>query len=335
MRIFLALQLLLVAAPCLAEEYPALIPMPKEYLTAPGELIEVKNMPEARSQGALPVCYGISAWYLYVQTQCKANRWDCRFLDDSKVPSVLALSALGIDAASAQRLKTSKIVPYTASGGVTDALHVLAGEEDIPAESCYSLERLLKINRGNVGAMAESFAGLKSGYFDKGVAACVPCLLDMLRVSFGVDLDETTARKALKKESFETFLYDIFLGQCKSKVSIPEFSGRSWPNVAEQKSFEAFVNRLVELLINDIPVAAEICLNQKASEKRCESGHSLVITGYRKICAPRSKECRSYIKVQSTWGREWQRLHSDGWIDARTLYAHLDGGLIWMDRWAK
>lgn len=325
--------LYLVTGACFAESYPALVPMPKEYLALPGDVIEVRNMPAARSQGALPICYGISAWYLYVQAQCKANHWSCNNLDESKVPSVLALSALGIDSASAQRLKTSKIVPYTAGGGVGDALHTLAGEEVLLAESCYSLEHLLKIHRGSIVSLAQAFSGLKNDYFDKGVSACIPCLIETLHTSFGVGIDEAAAYKALNKDSFEAFLYDIFLGQCKSKISVAEFSGRGWPSAAEPKSYEAFINILVGLLNNDIPIAAEICLNQKVSLQKCNSGHSLAITGYRKVCVSGGKECRDYIKVQSTWGQVWQQLHSDGWIDAQTLYEHLDQGLKWIDRW--
>jgi hypothetical protein len=69
---YLLLSVWMFACSCSwAETYPVFMAMPKAALVSQGEVIEVSNMPEARSQGRLPVCYGITAWYAYMQIDGK------------------------------------------------------------------------------------------------------------------------------------------------------------------------------------------------------------------------------------------------------------------------
>lgn len=77
------------------------------------------------------------------------------------------------------------------------------------------------------------------------------------------------------------------------------------------------------LVKSNIPVAIDLCLDQKANASQCKSGHSLVASGYRKVCSPTSSNCKEYVRVQNFWGADWQNQNSDGWVDAKVLYEYM------------
>lgn len=329
--------LLLVSASCLAETYPALVPMPKEYLSEPGEVIEVKNIPEARSQGGLPVCYGISAWYAYMQFQCKKGDSDCQHLNPDKTPSPIMIGALGVDKELHEKYGRTynKIIPYSVGGGDSNALSNLSGEDEVWADSCFPFDKLIQKFGGDNRKMYNAFENLRIQYFEKNKAEgglCMTCLLDILRNDFGLSVTETTAKAALNENVFDKFLFDLFVKDCKKKVQIGDFKQSHWPLLGETRTYDSFIAKLIGLFKKNTPVLAGICLNQKGVDSvQCKSGHSLTITGYRKICS-KGADCTEYLKVLNTWGEAWQKQNSDGWMDAKTLCEYMyKNAMTWIE----
>ena len=326
----------LLAFPCFAEVWPVFNPMPKAAMASQGEVIEVKNMPEARSQGGLPVCYGITAWYAYMQFQCKNSGSDCKHLEADKTLSPIMLGALGVDKELHEKYgKTyNKVIPYSIGGGAGKALSELAGEDEMYADSCFPLERMIQKFGGNNRKMYNAFEALRTQFFDKNKSegkVCMTCLLDTLRNDFDLNSDQNTAQQALDENVFDKFLFDLFVKNCKKKVPIGEFSLGGWPNMSETRSYEGFISRLTGLLKRNTPVLADICLDQKnVRSEQCKSGHAVVIAGYRKVC--NGSKCTDYLKVINSWGESWQKQNSDGWVDGRNLYEYMeaDSGMGWI-----
>jgi hypothetical protein len=317
-----------VAGTCFAENYPALSPMPKEYLNAPGDVIEVRNMPEVRSQGGLPVCYGITAWYAYMQFQCEANQSDCRSLNPDTTPSPIMLGALGVNKELYEKYGSvyNRVVPYSIGGGDSDALFALNGEDQVWADACFPLDRTIQHFGGSNRKMFNAFENLKSQFFERNKnegKLCMNCLLDTLHDDFGLTPDQTIVQKALSENVFDKFLFDLFVLGCNKKVDVKDFHLRVWPNMSETASYDNFIAKLRSVLQKNTPVLTSICLDQKnTSDEQCKSGHAVAITGYRKVCA-KAASCTEYLKVHNTWGADWQRLNSDGWLDSRTLYEYM------------
>lgn len=327
-KVVWGLLVLSIAFPCFAEMWPAFNPMPKAILASQGEVIEVKNMPEARNQGGLPVCYGISAWYAYMQLQCKANQSDCRNLSPDTTPSPIMLGALGVNKELYEKYGSvyNRVVPYSIGGGDSDALFALNGEDQVWADACFPLDRMIQHFGGSNRKMFNAFENLKTQFFERNKnegKVCMSCLLDTLRDDFGLSTDQAAVQKALAENVFDKFLFDLFVRGCNKKVEVQDFHLRGWPNMSETDSYDNFIAKLRSVLQKNTPVLTSICLDQKdASDEQCKSGHAVAITGYRKVCA-KGASCTDYLKVLNTWGADWQKQNSDGWLDSRTLYEYM------------
>lgn len=323
---------LLAAGASFAESFPpvpALKPMPPAYLNAPGEVIEVHNMPEGMTQGGLPICYGVTAWHLYQQQVCKERHLDCRRLDPKQTASPLALSALGISRTFGDKYHTNRAIPFSTGGRVSASLDALAGLDDVLADACYSWAKFAEKYREDDRAMWKAFDNLRASYYDKFKAegkACIPCLQDTLRRDFDRDVGKEKIEAALNEEVFEKFLFDLFLKDCKAKVAVGEFYQGGWPGPTDDASYAGFIGKLKKLIDADTPASASFCAGKKSAAlgkgDTCQTPHIVVVFGYRQVCA--KGQCTDYLRVLNSWGKGWQAANSEGWIDARNFYEHLD-----------
>lgn len=147
MRIFCALLLLLVSVPSIAADYPAFAPMPKEYLSAPGEVIEVRNMPEVRDQGGFPECHAFAEWYALMHFQCKVEGKDCKHLDPKTTPSPALLSIFNTDERAKLGIKEFRDAILFSAGGDPEKGQSFLYSDDQPfplySDSCFPMEQLL------------------------------------------------------------------------------------------------------------------------------------------------------------------------------------------------
>lgn len=78
------------------------------------------------------------------------------------------------------------------------------------------------------------------------------------------------------------------------------------------------IEKVKEVLKSGNPLTFDdVCLNY--SNSKCTQTHSLVIAGYRKMCKS-DGTCRDVVKVQNSFGKDWQEQNADGWLDAETLF---------------
>lgn len=326
-----------------AEGYPAFAPMPKEYLSAPGEVIEVRNMPDVRNQGGLSICFGMSAWTVYMQAQCRATGSGCKAIQPEQAPSPLVLAALGANSDFTEK-HGSKIIPYSSMGSGAAALYGMSSITRVLAESCYPWGQFVEKHHGNASQIVAVFSNLKSNFFEQnkqGKSICMDCLLRTLRADFDLNLDLATVEKALGEETYDQFLYDVFLKPCKTKVGIAEIKVRFWPGAVGGQAnangnviYQEFISTIRNLFKSNHPATVGLCLNEKLSAEQCKNGHEVVLSGYRNVCRANGQNCADYIKVHNSWGSDWQRRNSDGWIDAKIFfdYMHKDEhALAWIE----
>ncbi|MNT58070.1 hypothetical protein D3C72_1954850 [compost metagenome] len=80
------------------------------------------------------------------------------------------------------------------------------------------------------------------------------------------------------------------------------------------------IDKIKEVLNQDNPLSLDgICIEYSGTE--CKTRHSVVISGYRKMCKGVGKErsCRDVLRVQNSWGKDWQEDFGNGWVDAKEL----------------
>ena len=81
-------------------------------------------------------------------------------------------------------------------------------------------------------------------------------------------------------------------------------------------------NSILDRLKGNTPVSLSgICLDEVEvvkDFKNCQNRHSVVITGYTEMCNKKNK-CYRAFKVHNSWGEDWQKENSDGWVLADEL----------------
>jgi hypothetical protein len=309
---------------------PALKPMPPAFLSAPGQVLEVQNMPEGMTQGGLPICYGVTAWHLYQQHVCKEKHLDCKQLDPKQTPSPLAIAAIGISRTFTEKYPGTQAIPFNTGGRLSASLGALGGMDDIYADACYPWARFAEKYREDDRAMWQAFDKLRSNFYDKYRAegqTCIPCLQDTLKRDFDLAASQEKLEAALKEIVFERFLFDIFLKGCKDKVAIGEFYESGWPGGSDS-TYAGFINTLKRVLSANTPASVGFCADVKTAAipkgQDCNHPHIVTVFGYRQVCSQGS--CTDYLRVLNSWGKGWQTANSDGWIDARNFYDYLDRG---------
>ena len=328
--------LLIFTATCFAGGHPAFTPMPQEYLSTSGQIIEVRNMPKVRNQGGLPVCDGYAAWYLLMQYQCKRAGSDCKSLEPGAVPHPVLFASLGATSSYSGKYGRTTVL-YSEGSATYSALNELQSTGKALADSCFNYEQLVYSKyHGDQVSMAKAFESLKANYFDQFKSTgkvCMDCLLTTLQQNFDLTVDATTAEKALNEKIFDQFLYDVMYGQCRTKAKMPfAFENRGWPNDNESASYDGFIKKLAGIFGTNTPVAVGACLDEQPPTDHCKSAHGMAIAGYRKVC--NGGRCSEYIKVHNSWGKEWQDRNSKGWIDARNFYEYMQkskNSMTWIE----
>lgn len=64
----------------------------------------------------------------------------------------------------------------------------------------------------------------------------------------GVTTDQKTAAEALQENTYDQFLYDVMLKDCKIKVPLAEYKLGIWPKSEEKYSYQEFISKTKELL---------------------------------------------------------------------------------------
>ena len=333
-------------------------------------VLEVSNMPRARNQGPLGICYAISSRAIVQRMYCQRQKpsLDCKKLLKKQELSPLAMVAWGISSDNSMVSDSSNhsnLTLFKGGGGLNALGQAVDSNRAIgfygSAESCYPYDqfvskyggdlKVIKANSGDleriyskniVGTMDDSVAvktifGELEKFYNKyraiaatGATYCEDCAMSEFDMNFQGKLFlsptiETLSKAFKNSDTFPKFLYRIFLRECHDRIkiidpapifeSIPEKLIEGGFNKSPV-SYSKLMNKIKELLKEDLPLVAEgMCGAFK--DGKCLGEHSLVVYGYKKVC--KSDGCRELLKVQNTYGEEWQKKHDDGWIDAKKL----------------
>ena len=155
----------------------------------------------------------------------------------------------------------------------------------------------------------------------KAIETCPDCLNQaasnlskLLPIDFNNEKGKRSIAIGLQQNSFEEFLFEIILRNCEGMLhNSPEFSFFPGKEGASQADVQV---KIIEVLNKGYPVGfSGVCVDRKNSADKCGS-HSVVITGYQKLCNPNNR-CKELYKIHNSWGIEWQQLYTkNGWVDA-------------------
>lgn len=147
--------------------------------------------------------------------------------------------------------------------------------------------------------------------------------------------------EAFPKDELELVTYDQSIDTIKSVLSkqLPILVD----NVCTGKDFnlEKTQQANVALMKSGIKARTTGAIGSQSTKEICSDAHSVVISGYRKICknaGTPSEVCRDSLKIENTWGKSWQKENNDGWVDARAFMdrtGYLGQNLIWIEDKAK
>jgi hypothetical protein len=308
-------------------------------------VLELSNMPRARDQGPLGICFAMSSRAIVQRMYCQRQKLDCKNLSKKQELSPLAMVAWGISSdhsAVSEGANHSNLTFFEGGGGLNALGQAIDSNRAVgffgAAESCYPYDQFVsKYGRDSVDVKAifgdlEQFFNIYRAIAVTGAAYCEDCAMSEFKTHFQEKLFLSPTIQILTKafkqsDTFPKFLYRITLRGCDDDIEIirpsPQFESLPGSSLIDGKfdkspvSYNKVMNKIKELLKEDLPVMAEgFCGGFK--DGKCLGEHSLVVYGYKKMCKY-DGSCLELLKVQNSYGEQWQKEHDDGWIDAKTL----------------
>ena len=175
---------------------------------------------------------------------------------------------------------------------------------------------------------------------------CPTCLTEITatakdKISQDFDLKASNEQilKAFAEDTYEKFLDKLLIPeQCrdpkKMMIVSTNLKTHSFPPDNTTSNFSDASKILIDTLKKDIPVQMGFCMDdQFQSYKNCKNAHSVVISGFRKFCKS-PDDCRISLKVQNSWGQQWQDKNDGGWVDAKTILdrtSYSQNTLSWLE----
>ncbi|MFN7454535.1 MAG: hypothetical protein ACK5RO_07725, partial [Pseudobdellovibrionaceae bacterium] len=188
--------------------------------------------------------------------------------------------------------------------------------------------------------------------FTEGRAACIECIVDLIKNDFPGIKDLAAVRSSLdfakqnlattqtdqevsvsgsgSKDSigFELFLKDLTIkAKCDQEASMIDISNTSrYLNRANEGVGVDELSKFIgERLKRSEPVIiSSICMDsQQGSVQQCTSLHTIVVTGEATRCHPSGKPCAKAYRVHNSWGQSWQHEFNGGWVSAENLLSRV------------
>lgn len=301
------------------------------------EVTEVKNLPRIRSQDSLGICFGMSTNVVAQHYYCSQKKLDCRNLTPRQEISPLSTTAYARSDNPENAypgLESFRNLDFKNGQNSIFALYNMTFRFQFLADSCFPFDQVVQKYGSDERAMNETIARLESLYEKNRkmkASACLDCIQKEVQKSFGVSVTAASAKNALNQETFDRFLYRLTIGksQCKDVISLPNKDlpyFQSFPKDRNKVTYDQKVQHLRTILKGGRPAdLGGICVIPGA--KKCEGSHSVAVTGFRKQCSPKG-DCRELIRIQNSWGEEWQKQFNDGWVDAKALLDNDDMHVI-------
>ncbi|WP_413293385.1 hypothetical protein ACLSU7_18550 [Bdellovibrio sp. HCB185ZH] len=304
----------------------------------------------------------------------KTNKdFKCSDMPESQRFSPVAISRYNGEAID-EGMDDSEFEELWQSGSPKKVFDAVAGRMGrAPSESCASLDQFLsKATAGGTAngyseTQAQIWLALYESYKNvRKKAKCPTCSSDAYAAgeaekvagTFNVDSDKDNAKvlQSFGKDSFAKALNELmYPKKCSDPSQSVELklpmTVKSFPpkNLAKNDGFQIMMDQVVKNLDKNIPTVVMFC-SAKNPSKQCDrqfksvsgsvypynENHGAVITGYKKFCPTgNSKEkCYYSVKLQNSYGKQWQKENNDGWIDARSVIDNSfyeQNKLVWLE----
>ncbi len=314
----------------------------------------IPNMPPVKTQDELGECRAFSMAALMQWYAC--NRDKNNIIDCNSPPADKAISYFGAMIYTHQdpEVKRTFQPNQDKASSMYDILNrVKINGGDFILESCKPFDRLVNSfsTSGTEGLQKRDqfFAYLKKMYdSNKGkteadILDCSDCINE-INSKAGLNANLASLKKALTRDSYDKFLYALFFSGCDMKRFPSPYDAMAYPIDGSTATSADLKTKIIDILGRGKPVLyPSLCMAYDSSEK-CKLGHSVVISGYKKVCVKGSNtQCKDVFKVHNSWGEEWQKMNNDGWIDADSItdnvYKHEPGksgrissaSALWLD----
>ena len=324
------------------------------YVVDPSFSYTIDNMPRIQSQGTVGNCFACAAATVAQKYICDtddeilAKGWRC-----DQVPAVRTISQLGMVAWADVNDRTdgqqqaglpdnhTNLRLYdtvTKYSSASNALKNSSALFQFVPESCYPFGRLLSLYKNDATGLGPLFEPIYDKHrllYEKhhadgnARATCEVCRREFSK-DLNVEIGSETFSSALAKATYGEFLYAVLYQNCKrisfSKPHFVQFPRGRLETYPKDRVFD----KLVEVVEKNRPVLISgLCLKFDAVTKECQSSHSTVVVGYRRICPTgdmKNTSCKTQLKVHNCWGQLWQTKNNDGWVNSDTFIASINEG---------
>lgn len=290
--------------------------------------IVLNDLPPIRDQGSYGTCYAHSSMLLLDHLRCSKseNPLLCyqdkgsvlhlaRFQDQSKTGRI----NIGGDAGevitnfkNVRLLSKETCAPYEAWEKLSQRYKKEIKQLNVPPNFKYETDYFFYIsNLLRSNASEEEKECWAQELVDVGVKQNFQDILQIL--------DEA------RTLSWQEFRYNMLVPKncMSSPLEYPEYEMINYPKAYNhKKTFKEIRDQVYRSLVKGYPLEVSFCAT-KESDGKCQSYHSSTITGQRLVCD--KNICRMQFKIQNSYGRRWQELNDDGWVDAENLSQHMEG----------
>lgn len=315
----------------------------------------IQNMPAYKTQDEIGDCKAFSLATLVQKYTC--DKWKSDIPDCKNPPPDSAISYMGMMAYTNQVPDQANSLRPNQVGGrsmneVIDDLSKSGNK--LILDSCRPFDALVNnfslSGKDGLAKRDKFFEYLKKTYDSKkskteaDIADCPECIAEINKDS-GLNVNLLNLKKALSKDTYDKFLYTLFFDGCKMENFPSGFSAAAFPLDSMDVKPSDVKNQIIKGLKQGRPVLyPALCVSQNTGDE-CKMAHSLVISGYKKVCTPGSStQCKDVFKLHNSWGAEWQKMNNDGWVDADVLvqntvkvksksgdYRIASSSVIWLD----
>jgi len=139
--------------------------------------------------------------------------------------------------------------------------------------------------------------------------------------------EEAKILRAIREESFPTFLYSALFGNCYDQLKqFPEPKKIvSFPEKPTELTYDQIINEITNSLKQQKPIIIDnLCTNvSKKDPDLCLGLHTTTIKGIKEVCEKNNPtKCRKYFQIHECYGQDWHDEYGE-WFDAEELISNL------------
>lgn len=304
------------------------------YKEVAGTKTEIPNMPAYKTQNQLGECRAFALAALIQWYAC--YEWKKDIPDCKNPPADSAISYFGMMMYTHQDYDIGETFQpdQDISRGMWDILgHIRLKGNNFILESCKPFNVMatnFDMNTGEGKRKKDAFFDYLRKMYDsnKGkteadIKDCLDCIKEINK-NAGLNASVVSLKKALLKDSYDKFLYSLFFDGCELEGFPFSYQPVVYPSDNLNITSEDLKQKIIQTVKSGKPVLFPKMCFIFDSKNRCQYGHAILISGYKKVCkVGKANECKDVFKVHNSWGEEWQKRNNDGWSDADSIVSNV------------